>query len=57
MVVREIDSEFVYTVYGEHQMGDTVPDIMDELNHDVSHFEETFHELKDAVKSYLKSHQ
>ena len=53
MIVREIDSEFVYTVYGAHQEGGYIQAIMDDLNHDVRHFEVTFSELQDTVDKYF----
>lgn len=53
-VVREIDSEFVYTVYGKHQEGMFIMAVMDDLNHDIKHFEQTFSELQEQVNIYLK---
>lgn len=53
MVVKEIDSEFVYTVYGAHQEGGLIGAIMDELKNDVKHFEQTFSELAEQVDAYL----
>lgn len=54
MVAHEIDSGFVYTVYGKHQDGMFIMAVIDDLNHDIKHFEQTFSELEEQVNIYLK---
>lgn len=52
MVLQEIDTEFVYTVYGSKLTGDIIRDEMDELKHKV-HFEYAFEKLEEKVEKFL----